>query len=994
METKPGSFIQEREAYTRLNQHKNTKKVFGDIPFEKKAMLVDISIKGRSKEDQLFARDPFLRANLRRGVSFLKEENSNGIICRRGLQKFFDLKHEYLDLLDEKTLQTYMSRDDEKLYRVIFEEAQGVLKRGGRIVVYKTEKANGENAQVSYSPKYNAWVCASKNVSILIRNNKDIDEYKKYGDNRYSFATLIAETWLKIISKEGVDVEGLKKDLTGKTLVGEYCGNPLYQHLVEYKEITILFYALVDHLGDRSCLPIKTFQDLTQKYNLPFVRMTPRKECSNIRDFVDILAELSKEVSENTIEEDQEGSVLYFEGKFDDKVEILSLCKLKTLEYRLYRKLREKLKYMIKNGTPTYELMKKYTNEVEELCKVYKPPKPLEHYYEIAKIAFTFVSENSNIAKNLGLTNRYLTFLKIIQKCHAEKVKPQVSHFQTLLDNQVASEESDIEDEKETEEAEKSVTDKSKINKQSEKDDGKERKRSKGSFEEESQGQKNAEKYTEEKKIEEPVKKEVKTGKGLNLPKRIIIITPPMYFDFDQRAKIVENSGVKGLGTEWNEILSTQEKRTIILLNKFPRITKPSEIQHNSIFIIVGFEQENMKSTVRKLEDLAIQKERFQFSGDEFMFVQSKDKQRSVENLWKNFEQFKEKIHQILPNNYHIVHLSKPDKIKSEIDMAFEKLGNFQANLNLESNAEQVTDAAKDNKDSNLEEASKKSKSQILVFIPIGIPGMGKTTFLNILKKLLEEKGCAISIISSDVIRKNLIEETLQKEPHISESKAFEKTAKFAKTRFFDDVEKAILKTKTLTQKTHIVFLDKNHPPSIIKDTIEFFEKPKFLNKFDIRTVVIKPSCHETFRTNSHVFPFSLTFFFTCLRRAIGRDNHETLKGGDLNVSKVLISFLNSYKDFKPTENYFRSLGAQFVMELPFTHEDPEVEKAFPKTLVMSLSNALQSIVGFDPDLEKVAVFLEEFSKLTIELKNPDPELLYQKSLENLNKCFQLFNNN
>jgi len=393
MESKSQSLLAERETYSRLTGHKNTKKVLGDIPFEKSAMLVDISIKGRSREDQLFARDPFLRANVRRGLSYLKGENTGAAICRRGLQKFFDLRHEYLDILDGKASEAYISKDDQKLYKVIFDEVQGVLKRGGKITVYKTEKANGENAQVSYSPKYRAWVVASKNVSILVRNNKDISEYRKYGETRYTFATLIAEAWLKIISKEGVDVEELKKNLTGKTLVGEYCGNPMYQHLVEYNEITILFYALVDHFSDRTCLPINTFKEFTQRFNLPFVKMTPRKECSNLRDFIDILVELSKEVSENTIEEDQEGSVLYFEGKFDDKSEILSLCKLKTLEYRLYRKLREKLKYMIKNGSSTSEQMNKYTNEVEELCKIYKPPKPLDHYYNIARVAFTFVQK-------------------------------------------------------------------------------------------------------------------------------------------------------------------------------------------------------------------------------------------------------------------------------------------------------------------------------------------------------------------------------------------------------------------------------------------------------------------------------------------------------------------------------------------------------------------------------------------------------------------------
>jgi hypothetical protein len=40
-------------------------------------------------------------------------------------------------------------------------------------------------------------------------------------------------------------VEALKQDLIGKTMIGEYCGNPDFQHLVKYADITIYFYAIV-----------------------------------------------------------------------------------------------------------------------------------------------------------------------------------------------------------------------------------------------------------------------------------------------------------------------------------------------------------------------------------------------------------------------------------------------------------------------------------------------------------------------------------------------------------------------------------------------------------------------------------------------------------------------------------------------------------------------------------------------------------------------------
>jgi hypothetical protein len=52
------------------------------------------------------------------------------------------------------------------------------------------------------------------------------------------------------------------------------------------------------------------------------------------------LEETFREVYKSSISKDEEGNVLYFIS--EDKV--LSLAKLKTLEYQLFRKMREKLR--------------------------------------------------------------------------------------------------------------------------------------------------------------------------------------------------------------------------------------------------------------------------------------------------------------------------------------------------------------------------------------------------------------------------------------------------------------------------------------------------------------------------------------------------------------------------------------------------------------------------------------------------------------------------
>ena len=65
------------------------------------------------------------------------------------------------------------------------------------------------------------------------------------------------------------------------------------------------------------------------------------------KKFNDALYKVYAKVSKAFIEDDTEGSVIYFIHKGRKTNTVLSLCKLKTLEYRIYRKLREKLRNYI-----------------------------------------------------------------------------------------------------------------------------------------------------------------------------------------------------------------------------------------------------------------------------------------------------------------------------------------------------------------------------------------------------------------------------------------------------------------------------------------------------------------------------------------------------------------------------------------------------------------------------------------------------------------------
>ena len=75
-------------------------------------------------------------------------------------------------------------------------------------------------------------------------------------------------------------------------------------------------------------------------------------------------------MNELTMKEGGEGGVVYVSG-IDNNGEHNSLiCKVKTIEYKIYRKLREKLKIYIQKFNKNYDnLLKKFSKEIAEIAR-------------------------------------------------------------------------------------------------------------------------------------------------------------------------------------------------------------------------------------------------------------------------------------------------------------------------------------------------------------------------------------------------------------------------------------------------------------------------------------------------------------------------------------------------------------------------------------------------------------------------------------------------
>jgi len=110
------------------------------------------------------------------------------------------------------------------------------------------------------------------------------------------------------------------------------------------------------------------------------------------------------------------------------------------------------------------------------------------------------------------------------------------------------------------------------------------------------------------------------------------------------------------------------------------------------------------------------------------------------------------------------------------------------------------------------------TKKKLIVFIPIGIPGMGKSTFVNIIQPILELNEYEFKVVSSDDFRDTIINEYIKRNKGLpTRDEAFEKTQKTFSKRWNEEVAKTVTHFKS---KFNALFLDKNHPHNAINPTI------------------------------------------------------------------------------------------------------------------------------------------------------------------------------
>jgi len=199
---------------------------------------------------------------------------------------------------------------------------------------------------------------------------------EKVVNSRYSYALEFAETWFNLLEERIIKknlLEQFISELGDYTLIGESVGDKKREHILVYQKRDIIFYGIVNNkkLLSEKCLPLCQSFDLFKKYNLSFTEIQPSEKYTSLNDLFTYINTQFDVIFDKSLEESGEGNVVYFSCEIDGKESIQNLGKLKTFEYRFFRKIREKCK-----GVPPP--VDKTKIESEEIKKVNKKKKKKE----------------------------------------------------------------------------------------------------------------------------------------------------------------------------------------------------------------------------------------------------------------------------------------------------------------------------------------------------------------------------------------------------------------------------------------------------------------------------------------------------------------------------------------------------------------------------------------------------------------------------------------
>ena len=1000
--------------------------------------IIDFSFNKKGiEENNLYLNNPEYFSFFRRGFSLYKN-NNNLIILRKGLIKFLELPYDFFKIYQNNKYELNFNYKDfeensleektnyQNLLKSIFYPLYKILSQNKKISIYTLLKANGENAQITYNTNLKKWVIASKNVSLICKNSYELYEnyepLHKFNNKptRYNIAFQIALCWFDILEKKTEDeINLIKKKMDNFTFCGEYCGNQFHEHLIRHINHTIYFYSIVENNSKEVCLPIEETFNIFNELKLDFVRMKFIGTFDNKNNLFDGIHSLYKSIAEKPIQIEEEGDVIYF---VDENKKIINLCKIKTLEYKIYRKLREKIKNELLNENGFNMNRKKisqFFNEVQTISQNFNLPNSLEFYFSICDLAFRFIDYyKQKFSGDNPEFNLHTSYLDLIEMIHS------------IIDDTILFQSKSI--------SNNALTIQDMINNS----------------------------YNNKKSIQ------------------IFIFTPPCYLSDDFFMLIKKKYSNIHFSYKFNSFDDDQKNLVfkqdnlieIILINYldencFNNIDK--KIFENQFIIAFGISSKEFESAKEKFSVKLNNPDFFIYNKNSglFNYFKNKNKEDKINLLFKNFLNQcrkilfdvkknypnKIKIYDIYDNNLNENYIADFDKIINDIktiinSTEYEKNileqieNNIQSKLNNDNNNSKENENINENNkietnyikniiskkettehskyyNSNIinlyqehtnpflnliknfisyEESQQKSKndslknaitnnnniSKVIILIPITLPGTGKTELINYLKIYTKKYNVYFEYISSDEIRKKEIEKLMINIPGMTEKEAFMRSRNNYNKSFVEDIENKFKKIYLDNKiKNTLIYIDKNHPPNAINKSIEPIKKimSDFTNcNKQVLFVGLIPDCINNFKLGENGgLPFSLSYLIQCYVRVRNRKNHPLMNQNRKDLLLFLMgSFIKNFIGVSLDNNKLMTLySIDKTFKLQFTDEIEDNQ--FPEDILVPSSYFIGTLVDSKYDSTVATSDSENFeNKINKYFFNVDGDVAYDDKNE------------
>ncbi|CAG9326784.1 unnamed protein product [Blepharisma stoltei] len=374
----------------------------------------------------------------------------------------------------------------------------------------------------------------------------------------------------------------------------------------------------------------------------------------------------------------------------------------------------------------------------------------------------------------------------------------------------------------------------------------------------------------------------------LELPLIVVIVYPPQWFsneDIETIASIIHPTEIT---YSWNPRMSITEGLRLCLISHRVRI--PQDLNLKCLMVYCGINDEGVNKSEESIRNFVSVKSN-EVPSYALPYMKCEDIRSKLVQLISCWREDIALLNSKYPNNVIAADYLKPQEIGQLILSKF-----------LMKNPQTINNPRKG----------------CYLIMPLGIPGMGKSSLIPVLQEVLHSISFTLTVISPDTIRA----ESINKQTNTEFDYNFDYNNKNTRTLLFKRLKDEIYKNV----HNHVIFLDKNHSPKSLE--MVYKEIKRFSN---VNFVCLVPKCNSPYSIQNsrkiYSYEFSISFLIQCLIRIRDRLIHETLRGPLSEKISIVLKMYNIFRNFPLQE----CLKFGDLMQIPFTDEsyteiDPMLE--------------------------------------------------------------------